>query len=79
MFDTVIDVVVWTIITLMVVGAGSAIYGVIEESSHCGRWQNKIVHQEAYVSFIWTGKVMVPIQHTASDYERSVCVEPKSN
>lgn len=48
-----------------------------QEDKNCARWEKKMVHQKAYTSFIWTGKIMVPIHHSDSNYLQDVCVEAK--
>jgi len=52
-------------------------HDVYETNKRCGRWETKIVHQNAYTTWVYSGKVMTPIYHPAGDYERSVCVEVK--
>ena len=53
------------------------IYQDIETNKHCARWEEKIYHQNAYTTFIWSGKVMIPIYHPAGDYKHTVCTQPK--
>lgn len=49
----------------------------METNKHCGLWERKMVHQNAYTTFIWSGKIMIPIYHPAGDYESTVCTQPK--
>ena len=54
-----------------------AIWQAVETDKHCAQWGTKTVYQQAYTSFIWTGKTMVPMHHPAGYVEREVCVQPK--
>lgn len=53
------------------------IFSTWETSKHCAVWENKIVHQAAYTTWIFAGKTMIPIYHPAGDYDQSVCTKPK--
>lgn len=64
------------ILTIFLV-AYLAINQSIQTSKHCAKWENKIVHQRAYTTYMWSGKVMIPIHHPARNYERRVCTQPK--
>jgi hypothetical protein len=61
------DYLVWGIfgfvslfLLLLLVGLIAVIWQGFEEDKHCAQWDTKIVYQQAYTSFIWTGKTMVP-------------------
>lgn len=53
------------------------IYQDIQTNKHCAKWEEKIYHQNAYTTFIWSGKIMIPIYHPAGDYKHTVCTQPK--
>ncbi len=63
---------------VFVVALPFMVWNSIQEANHCAKWENKIVHQESYYTYVYTGKVMVPIYHPAGNYDKSVCVEIKN-
>lgn len=79
-FDTA-DITALLLIGLFVLVGVIVIIALIfqdmETNKHCGLWERKMVHQNAYTTFIWSGKIMIPIYHPAGDYERTVCTQPK--
>lgn len=64
-------------LALLIVCIPFWIYEKVKENECCSAWGSKIVHQEAYTSYIYTGKVMVPIYHPAGDYPQNVCIDSK--
>lgn len=77
MFDWFMENLVSIVTLFLVLVVGVIVWQVVETVKHCSRWEERVVHQEAYTQYVWTGKLMVPIYHPAGDYNRSVCVEPK--
>lgn len=78
------DYLIWTLfgfvgLCLLVVAIliVALIWQAVETDKHCARWETKTVYQQAYTSFIWTGKTMVPMYHPGGYVEREVCVQPK--
>ncbi len=65
------------IFLMVVVWLPVGIYLFVTQQSHCSEWQQKIVHQEAYTSYVFSGKVMVPIYNPPRDVQQNVCVKPK--
>lgn len=52
-------------------------WNIYETNKHCAKWEEKTVWQEAYTSYIMSGKVMVPIHHKAEWIEKSFCTQPR--
>lgn len=77
LFLRVMLIVLTLAMTFLVEILGMDVYSNWQEYSHCARYEDKIVHQEEYRTFMFVGKVMMPIYHPAGDYKQTVCVEPK--
>ena len=79
--DKLLVIILIIIVGFLILILGSIIWNAIETEKHCARWENKIVHQDAYTQFIpqTVGKIttMTPIYHSAREVEQRVCVEPK--
>lgn len=48
-----------------------------QEIRRCAKWEKKIVHQEAYTQWIYSGNTMIPINHPARNVEMDVCVQSR--
>lgn len=70
-FFIILIIALFAILPLMLFFAGKG------EEEHCAKWEYKMVHQNAWTQFIWSGKTMIPIYHAARDVDRKVCVQPK--
>jgi hypothetical protein len=77
----IIYVVIPLVILFIIVGMPYFIWASVQSYRSCGKWEYKIVHQDAWVQYIpmTVGKVttMTPIYHPAGNYQKSVCVSPK--
>lgn len=64
-------------LVLLIIAIPFFIYSFYKEESCCIKKENKLVHQEAYTSYVMSGKVMVPLFHPAMDVFKDVCVKSK--
>lgn len=63
---------------LSLMGVVFMIYSDLKVSQNCLRWETKTEYQNSYYTYIYTGKVMVPIYHAGRDVEHKVCTEVKN-
>lgn len=63
---------------MLVILLGLFAWGFCTANQECARWERKIVHQEAYISYQPVGKAMIPVNHPARDVDMNVCVELKN-
>lgn len=77
MMDWIFEKLIQLCILLLLILLVGQLISVYKNVENCSRWETKIVHQDAWTQYVWSGKIMVPIYHAARDYNQEVCVERK--
>lgn len=73
LLDYIFSAIVVVLVGIILLILGSALW----TSTHCVRWEKQLVHHSAWTQFIWSGKVMIPIYHSAYSSIDNVCMETK--
>lgn len=76
-FEKFMIILLVLFLLFIIVGIPVLIWGSIQENKHCAEWEYRVVHQEAFYQYIWTGKVMVPVYHPAANVQKNVCVKAR--
>lgn len=78
--------IIWVIAPILIVILAGAvlmipfgIYSIIKGESNCVRQEKQLVHHNGYNQYIFSGKVMIPIYHSAYESMDWVCIESKED
>lgn len=76
-FEKLFVFIILPIFILFILFIPFGIYSSLKTESNCINKEKQLVHHPAWVQYIYSGKVMFPIYHSAYDSMDWVCTEYK--